>query len=90
MCRCCRKCNKSIDDGYSHICNECSKNKAFPEKFLYGYAYTPRQYMNKTFNPENGLSHGTIFPELVSPYCPGQAMDFIETLKIRGTENGEL
>ena len=31
--------------------------------------------MDKTFKPQVGLKMGTIFPELVSPYCPGQSME---------------
>lgn len=37
--------------------------------------------MDKTFIPSVGLKMGTIFPELVSPYMPGQSMREIEYLK---------
>lgn len=68
--------------------NNCSyNNNTFPNNFLYGHAYTPNMTMNKTFTPEVGLRNGTIFPELVSPYSPGQAMDFIDYLKYRGGRN---
>jgi hypothetical protein len=65
--------------------NETSlKNNVFPENYLFGYAYTPHSCMNKTFTPECGLENGTLFPELVSPYSPGQSIDFIEYLRNGG------
>lgn len=73
-------CNSSI---YANICNS-SNNKPFPSNYLYGHAYTPNQIMNKTFTPEVGLENGTIFPELVSPYYPGQSIDFINYLRNGG------
>lgn len=42
------------------------------------HAYVPWQYMGNIFSPAEGLTHGTIFPELLSPY-PG---------KKRGESNG--
>lgn len=65
-------------------CSMCANNNVFPENYLYGYAYTPNQCMNRTFTPEAGLQNGTIFPELVSPYSPGQSIDFIEFLRSGG------
>ena len=41
---------------------------------MYGQSYVPVQYIDKIFKPEVGLKMGTIFPELVSPYEPGQSM----------------
>ena len=38
--------------------------------------------MNKVFKPEVGLKKGTIFPELVSPYCPNQSIEEIEFIKM--------
>ena len=71
--------------------NSCNNNyNVFPTNYLYGHAYTPNQVMNKTFAPEIGLRNGTIFPELVSPYSPGQSMDFIEFLKREGGQNGRF
>ena len=37
--------------------------------------------MDKTFKPCIGLEQGTIFPELVSPYSPGDSMKEIEYLR---------
>ena len=72
--------------------NSCNNNNynVFPTNYLYGHAYTPNQVMNKTFAPEIGLRNGTIFPELVSSYSPGQSMDFIEFLKRGGGQNGRF
>ena len=60
----------------------------FPENYMYGYAYTPNQMLNKTFTPHCALKNGTIFPELVSPYEPDDSIRFIEYLKQGGCRNG--
>ena len=57
----------------------------FPENPVLAQSYVPIQRMNKTFKPSVGLKMGTIFPELVSPYMPGQSMAEIEYLKRRNT-----
>lgn len=57
------------------------ENSAFPTNWMYGHSYVPHQKMNQVYTPEIGLKMGTIFPELVSPYCPGQSMDVINYLK---------
>ena len=49
----------------------------FPENPMLAQSYVPIQYMDKTFKPCVGLKMGTIFPELVSPYTPGQSMEEI-------------
>lgn len=68
--------------------NSCNtRQQTFPDNYLYGYAYTPNQMINETFNPRVGLQNGTIFPELLSPYCPGQSMDFINSLRNGGCNN---
>ena len=86
-CRC-RTCNNNTSSntcGCNRYANETSSNNsAFPENYLYGNAYTPNFCMGKTYTPECGLSNGTIFPELVSPYSPGQSIDFIEYLRNGG------
>ena len=38
--------------------------------------------MGRTFVPEVGLKHGTLFPELVSPYCPNQSIEEIEFIRM--------
>ena len=75
--------SNNLNDVYKDYNNSNNyyNNNVFPNNYLYGHAYTPNQIMRKTFSPEVGLQHGTIFPELVSPYCPGQSMDFINYLR---------
>ena len=60
--------------GYEDDDNCCGD--IFPISPMYAQSYVPFQYMNKTFKPCVGLKKGTIFPELVDPYCPGQSMEF--------------
>ena len=92
-CNCrCNSCyrNSNCRGRNNSCCNMYENNiiqnntSVFPENYLYGYAYTPNLTMNKTFTPECGLENGTIFPELVSPYSPGQSIDFIEYLRNGG------
>ena len=84
----CQYRNNNYNNSNTNNCNSCMNNNfrtnAFPENYLYGYAYTPNHCMNKTFCPEEGLHQGSIFPELVSPYSPGQSIDFIEYLRNGG------
>ena len=56
-------------------------NNLFPDNPMFGQSYVPWQRMGKTFTPGEGLKMGTIFPELVSPYMPGQSMEEIEYLR---------
>lgn len=90
--RCCRRnyntCPRRTNccNNYSNIC-QSSNTTPFPENYLYGHAYTPVQTLNNTFTPEVGLENGTIFPELVSPYYPGQSIEFINYLKNGGIQN---
>ena len=60
----------------------------FPDNPMLAQSYVPIQYMDKTFTPCCGLKMGTIFPELVSPYRPGQSMEEIAYLRARN-EIGE-
>ncbi|MBO4816566.1 MAG: spore coat associated protein CotJA [Clostridia bacterium] len=53
----------------------------FPENPMLAQSYVPWQVMDKTFVPSVGLKMGTIFPELVSPYMPGDSMRQIEYIK---------
>ena len=47
----------------------------FPENPIYGQSYVPIQYLTKTYKPDEGLKMGSIFPELVMPYSPGQSIE---------------
>ena len=53
----------------------------FPDNPMLGQSYVPIQYMDRTFKPCIGLKMGTIFPELVSPYCAGQSMQQIDYIR---------
>jgi len=53
----------------------------FPKNPMLAQSYVPIQYMDETFKPCVGLDNGTIFPELVSPYNPGDSMREIEYLR---------
>ena len=53
----------------------------FPENPMYGQSYVPIQKMDNVLKPAVGLRNGTIFPELISPYCPNQSLEEIEYLK---------
>lgn len=72
--------------------NSCScgfnSSNVFPTRWMYGHSYVPHQRMNQVFAPEMGLKMGTIFPELVSPYCPNQSMEEINFLKKSNTIGG--
>ncbi|MBR6034065.1 MAG: spore coat associated protein CotJA [Clostridia bacterium] len=48
---------------------------------MYGNSYVPNQILNKTFLPDVALKLGTLYPELVSPYLPGQSMEEINYLR---------
>lgn len=65
--------NQNNDDDDDCACG-FNDPMVFPENFMYGQSYVPIQYIDSTFKPEIGLKMGTIFPELVSPYEPGQNM----------------
>lgn len=53
----------------------------FPENYMYGQSYVPIQQLDKVFPAEVGLKMGTIFPELVSTYRPGQSMEEINYIR---------
>ena len=75
-------CNENMD---SCGCGFDEEVSPFPTNYMYGQSYVPIQRMNKTFTPEVGLRMGTIFPELVSPYMPGQSMAEIEYIRNTNT-----
>lgn len=63
------------------MCGFDEEENLFPSNPMFAQSYVPWQRMNKTFLPEVGLKMGTIFPELVSPYCPGQSMEEIRYIE---------
>lgn len=96
-CSCNNMCNKDdskdiIDDTCEYVQNvqdlsdscECGfdeEDNMFPQNPMLAQSYVPWQIMDKTFVPTVGLKMGTIFPELVSPYMPGQSMEEIEYIR---------
>lgn len=57
------------------------EDNTFPSNYMYAQSYVPMQKLGKTFVPPVGLKMGTIFPELVSPYKPGQSMEEIDFIR---------
>ncbi len=78
--------NTTYDDMDMNSCS-CGFDEysAFPQNWMYGHSYVPRQRLNKVYTPEIGLKMGTIFPELVSPYCPNQSLEVNMYLKNSNT-----
>lgn len=78
------KCNcVNNQTEYNKTCN-CGfdeEDSLFPENPMLANSYVPNQVLNETFKPCVGLKHGTIFPELVSSYNPGNSMEEINYLK---------
>lgn len=70
------------------MCGFEDEYNPFPENPVLAQSYVPWQIMDRTFVPEVGLKMGTIYPELVRPYCPGQSMEEIKYLEQRN-EIGE-
>ncbi len=70
----CMPCNSYNDDCECGFDEEIG---VFPQNPMLAQSYVPTQYMDRTFRPCVGLKMGTIFPELVSPYYPGQSMEEI-------------
>jgi len=95
-CSCNNKGNDNKEDLIEDTC-ECVQNTVdpkdmcecgfdeeennFPNNPMYAQSYVPWHTMDKTFTPCVGLKMGTIFPELVSPYMPGQSMAEIEYIR---------
>ena len=77
--------NSNNDDNDKCSCGFRDQN-VFPINYMYGQSYVPIQYMDQTFRPNVGLQMGTIFPELVDPYTPGQSMAEDAYLR-RATQN---
>ena len=80
----CQNENKCNNDMYNENCScgfDDEYKSVFPEDPMLAQSYVPYQFMDKTFKPAVGLKMGTIFPELVSPYCPGQSMEVIRYLE---------
>ena len=78
------KCNNiypSIDYTDNCSCGFDEDMDVFPKDPMLSQSYIPFQYMEETFLPEVSLKKGTLFPELVSQYNPGDSMKDIEYLR---------
>ena len=95
-CTCNNKCNDNKEDLIEDTCKcvqntvdpkdmcECGfdeEDNMFPINPMFAQSYVPWHIMDKTFTPCVGLKMGTIFPELVSPYMPGQSKAEIEFIR---------
>lgn len=81
-------CGCNNDNTMNCECGFDEEPSVFPLNPMLAQSYVPIQEMNRTFTPCCGLKMGTIFPELVSPYMPGQSM--MENEYLRNTnEIGE-
>lgn len=70
-------------------CGFATTPSVFPSNPMLGQSYVPIQYMDQTFTPQCGLKKGSLFPELVSTYYPGQSMMEIDYLRMASnTEMG--
>jgi len=79
------KCdNYAVSPMYDYEDCECGydeEDSMFPVNPVLAQSYVPWQTMDKTFVPCVGLKMGTIYPELVSPYFPGQSQKEIEYIE---------
>ncbi len=77
-------CNNMTCNNIKYNSNCCcgfdEDENVFPSNPMFAQSYVPFQTMNETYMPCSGLEKGTIFPELVSEYCPGQSMREIQYL----------
>ena len=76
-----------VEDNHTNNC-QCGfyqEYNVFPSNPMLAQSYVPIQNMGEVFTPCCGLENGTIFPELVTTYCPGDSMNNIEYLRIRNT-----
>lgn len=80
----CNSVSSYVEDDYDNCsCGFAEEANVFPDNPMLGQSYVPIQYMDKTFKPCIELKMGTIFPELVSPYSPGQSMQQIRYIESR-------
>ena len=82
----CKKACNSKNYGNDCSCGfDDEEVDVFPSNPKLAQSYVPFQYMEETFKPCVGLEHGTIFPELVSPYNPGDSMKDIAFIEKTNT-----
>ena len=76
---------KNYNENCSCGFDDNTSGNVFPENPMLAQSYVPVQTLNETFKPCIGLKNGTIFPELVSPYNPGDSMKQIDYLERTNT-----
>lgn len=79
-------CNMATSPLYNSMPEKCScgydeDTNGLPENPVLAQSYVPIQEFNQTFPCEKALKMGTLFPELVSPYYPGQSICEINKIK---------
>lgn len=77
----------------NNSCSSCgfkTSKDIFPSNPMLAQSYVPVQFLNKTFTPMCGLKNGTIFPELVNKYFPGQSMMDIDYLRMSSNKDIEM
>lgn len=81
--------NITICSNNTPSCN-CGFNNdsGFPQNWMYAHSYVVNQRLSQIYTPDMGLKMGTIFPELVSPYCPNQSAEEIDFLRNSNTGGG--
>ncbi len=77
----CKCVQNTVDVKDMCDCGFDEEDNMFPTNPMFAQSYVPWHTMDKTFTPCVGLKMGTIFPELVSPYMPGQSMEEIEFIR---------
>lgn len=83
--KCQNSCQYADNNNDDCGCGFEEEKDVFPSNPMLAQSYVPIQYMNQTFRPSVGLRMGTIFPELVSPYEPGQSMEEIAYIERTNT-----
>lgn len=79
--------NRYINNSFNNNANnwddllETSNNNSLPSNLRYGNAYVPVQTFRTVYSPTEGLSYGTMFPELVFPYSPNQSLSEMNYLR---------
>lgn len=68
-------CPNNINNEFVQTVNGCDNNME------YAHSYVKTQVLGEVFSPMEGLSNGTMFPDLISPYHPGQSLEEMNYLK---------
>ena len=81
----CPNVNSHENDVDDCGCGFDEDKNIFPQNPMLAQSYVPIQTLDKTFTPCVGLKMGTIYPELVSPYAPGQSVEEMAFIKAMNT-----